>query len=48
VLVGARLGPAFALPWLLGCYLVFGLIESAVTVTRRRRERRVERTSLHE
>ena len=45
VLVGARLGPAFALPWLLGCYLAFGLIESALTVTRRRRERRVERTS---
>lgn len=48
VLVGAWLGPAFALPWLLGCYLTFGLVESAVTVGRRRRRRRVERTSLND
>ena len=37
VLVGTRLGPAFALPWLLGCYLAFGLVESALRVSRRPR-----------
>lgn len=44
-LVGLRWGAAFALPWLLGCYLTFGLVESAVTVTRRRRAMRRERAS---
>lgn len=43
VAVGAKFGPAFALPWILGCYIAIALVESVVTFPRRRAARREQR-----
>lgn len=40
--IGTQLAPAFVLPWLLGCYLVLGLVESAWRLPGRIRTRRRE------
>ena len=40
--VALRFGPAFALPWILGCYIAIALIETAWTFPRRRAARRAE------
>lgn len=45
VLVGSKLGPVFALPWILGCYIAIALVESVVTFPRRHRERRAARAA---
>jgi len=42
--VAAWFGPAFALPWVLGCYITIALVESLVTLPRRRAARRAART----
>ncbi len=44
--VALRFGKAFALPWVLGCYIAIALVESVVTFPRRRAERREERRRL--
>jgi CDP-diacylglycerol--serine O-phosphatidyltransferase len=44
--IAFEFGPAFALPWVLGCYIGIALIESVVLFPRRRRERREERRRL--
>lgn len=40
--IGTQIAPAFVLPWLLGCYLVLGLVESAWRLPGRIRTRRRE------
>ncbi len=40
IAVSLRFGPAFALPWILACYIAIALLETAVTFPERRRERR--------
>ncbi|MEI8255341.1 MAG: CDP-diacylglycerol--serine O-phosphatidyltransferase [Deltaproteobacteria bacterium] len=44
--VAVRFGRAFALPWVLGCYIAIALVESVVMLPRRRAERRAERHRL--
>jgi CDP-diacylglycerol--serine O-phosphatidyltransferase len=44
--VALRYGKAFALPWVLGCYISIALIESVVMIPRRRAERLEERRRL--
>jgi CDP-diacylglycerol--serine O-phosphatidyltransferase len=41
--IGLELAPAFVLPWLLGCYLLLGLLESAWRLPGRLRDRREAR-----
>ncbi len=43
--VARTLGPGFALPWLLGCYITIGVVESAGTFPRRRAARRAARSA---
>lgn len=41
--VAVKFGPAFALPWILGCYIAIALIETVLTFPRRRAARREAR-----
>jgi CDP-diacylglycerol--serine O-phosphatidyltransferase len=43
--VAAQFGPAFALPYILSCYIAIALVESVVTFPRRRRDRLAERAA---
>ncbi len=43
--VARTVGPGFALPWLLGCYITIGLVESVVTFPRRHAARRAARAA---
>jgi CDP-diacylglycerol--serine O-phosphatidyltransferase len=45
IAVGAQFGPAFALPWMLACYIAIALVESVVTFPTRRRARLTERAA---
>lgn len=46
--VGWKFGPAFALPWILGCYIAIALLEAVMTFPRRRRARLAERAAVGE